>query len=172
MQDAKWAEEAIYALRDMGVVSGRNAATFDPLTSVSREEFVKMLVLATNCYDSTATVNFNDVNSSQWFYTYIASAVKQGLVEGIGNDLFGVGNSITRQDMALILARADGADIKKNIHCGFADDASAAEYAKGAIKYVKENGIMNGVGNELFNPTGNVTRSQAAKAIYEFIRRR
>ena len=39
------------------------------------------------------------------------------------------------------------------------------------VAIVKEKGIMSGMGNNMFAPNANVTRAQAAKAIYEFIRR-
>ncbi len=166
-----WAEEAIYSLKEKGIISGRSTTIFDPTSSVTREEFVKMIVLATNSENSGATVSFSDVDANAWYYSYVASAVKTGYIKGTGEGKFGVGSFITRQDMAVILARiANGSDIDATV-CGFSDDEVISEYAKGAVRYVKEKGIMSGMGNNMFAPNANVTRAQAAKAIYEFIRR-
>jgi flavodoxin len=48
---------------------------------------------------------------------------------------------------------------------GFSDVSSDAYYAD-AVKYVSENGIMNGTGNALFNPNGTTTRGQIAAILY------
>ena len=161
-----------WIVNSLGVISGKSETIFDPQSPVTREEFVKMIVLATGSGDGNAAADFIDVDASSWYYTYVASAVKKGYIQGVGNGMFGVGNFISRQDMAVILTRiATGRTEVASENCGFSDDASVSEYAKGAVHYVKENGIMSGVGNNVFEPAGYVTLAQAAKAIYEFIRR-
>lgn len=166
--DVEWAQEAIYALREKGIVSGRSDKIFDPTSTVTREEFAKMLVLAVGCYDEGAAAEFTDVSASEWSYSYIASAAKNGLINGIGDGKFGKGSAISRQDMAVMLARACGFN-GGNSASGFADDASISDYARASVGYVREKGLMNGVGDNNFAPQMQVSRAQAAKAIYEFI---
>ena len=47
----------------------------------------------------------------------------------------------------------------------FADKADIAEYAYKSVAALSGYGIVNGVGNNTFNPTGVCTRAQAAKII-------
>jgi len=169
--EVAWAQEAIDYLRSKNIVSGRGEHLFDPMAQVSREEFAKMLVLAVGCYDSTATEVFDDVDASAWYCPYVASAQKAGLIKGISETQFGTGMAITREDMAVLLTRAAGGKVAEVIESGFADDEQMSGYAKGAVCYVRENGIMNGVGDGMFAPKEVVTRAQAAKAIYELMRR-
>jgi hypothetical protein len=49
----------------------------------------------------------------------------------------------------------------------FADDADIADYAKAPVKMMKSLGIINGVGENKFEPNGVSTRAMAAKVIYE-----
>ena len=153
-----------------GIVSGRSEEIFDPTSTVTREEFAKMLVLAIGCYDETATTEFADVSADAWSYSYIASAAKNGLINGIGNGKFGIGGIISRQDMALLIARAAGFT-DDDSESGFADDALISDYARAAVGYVRTQGLMNGVGDNKFAPMMNVSRAQAAKVIYELIQR-
>jgi len=171
LDTVEWAKEAIYALRDKGIVSGRDEDTFDPLSIVTREEFAKLLVLAKGCYVTNYQTNFKDVGFGSWYYDYVGSAQAAGLINGVGDGTFGVGNAILRQDMAVLISRAMGHTDSENMETHFIDNAEIANYAKSAISFVQRQGLMSGVGGNRFDPLGEVTRAQAAKVIYELIKR-
>jgi hypothetical protein len=99
-----WFCESVNALKTKGVIS--SAEYFRPQSNVTREEFIKMLVVALGMTDTSAETEFGDTAKGNWHYTYIASAVKKGIVKGIGNNMFGVGIQITRQDMAVMAYNA------------------------------------------------------------------
>ena len=80
MDGAEWAKEAVRELWKKGIVSGRDAYHFAPLDTVTREEFIKLLVLAADCYDENAEATFADTDVAAWYYPYIASAQQNGLV--------------------------------------------------------------------------------------------
>lgn len=168
--DALWAKEAITELYACGIVNGRSANTFDPMGEVTRAEFVKMLVLAFGGFDENASSSFYDSKPGDWHYGYISTAVSKGLVNGVGDGSFGANNIISRQDMAVIIARALGGDTTAS-ESGFSDDYAVSDYAKGAVAFVRDEAIMNGVGENTFEPLSAVTRAQAAKVIYEILKR-
>ena len=72
--DAAWAESSVKYLASKGIISGKGDGRFYPNDTVTREEFVKIIVEAFKIYSNTATVEFEDVDSSRWSYGYIASA--------------------------------------------------------------------------------------------------
>lgn len=160
-----WAEQAICDLAEQGVVSGKGNKTFAPNDNVTRAEFCKMITLALDLVDKTAACEFDDVKNDAWYYTYIASAKKAGIVNGKTNDEFSPEDSITREEMAAISMRAINIEAKHGAEI-FADDASISEYAKDAVYTLKELGIINGVGDNIFSPKTAVTRAMAAKVIY------
>lgn len=163
-----WAKEAIESLYDLGVVNGRGEKVFDPSANVKREEFVKMIFLATKQQQNSDTVNFTDVNDGAWYYPYIASGVKLGWIKGISETQFGVGNPLTRQDMAVLIARAAGISAESS-QAIFADDNMISDYAKEAVYSLRNAGIINGDDANRFNPKAYTTRAEAAKVIYEMI---
>ena len=137
---------------------------------MTREEFVKVLVLATGVYDSGAQCSFDDVAEDGWYYPYIASAVKAGLVNGVSKDRFGVGSVITRQDMAVMICR--GANMmgisfaNSDASVAFTDADSISDYAMASVTALCNAGIIDGMGDGSFAPTGSLTRAQAAKVTY------
>ena len=94
-----WAEEYIYDLLEKGIISESDAKTYNPHRNTTREEFVKMIVIAMGVDMTSAECNFVDVNASDWHYKYIAAAYNNGLIQGVGDNKFGTGLSITRQDL-------------------------------------------------------------------------
>ena len=90
-----------------------------------------------------------------------------GVISGMGN-VFGVGEHITRQDMAVMISNAltkSGAELKSD-DVSFNDSYSISDYAKEAVSKLVNTGIMTEVGNGNFKPKGKITRANAVKFIY------
>lgn len=163
--------EAVNYLAEAGIVSGKSSTTFCPDDNVKREEFSKMLVLALGLYDKNAKSSFEDVLQSDWYYTYVSSAVNAGLIEGYGNT-FGSGDFITRQDVATIIYRALDGKIAKNEKeaVSYIDKAEISEYALDAVMSLTSAGMISGVSESKFAPKECATRAQVAEIIYCLIK--
>lgn len=170
IDEVLWAKEAITELYSAGIVNGRSQTIFDPMGKVTRAEFVKMLVMAFGGPDASASGSFSDSTPADWHYGYISTAAAKGLVMGVGDGSFGASDTISRQDMAVIIARALNGDVSAS-DSGFADDYAISDYAKGAVAFARNQGIINGVGENCFEALSPVTRAQAAKVIYEIVKR-
>ncbi|MBN2982897.1 MULTISPECIES: M20/M25/M40 family metallo-hydrolase [Cohnella] len=171
LDSVPWAADAILELAAKGIVNGVGDGTFAPQREVTRAEFLAMLIRAFDLLDEEATVSFGDVSSSSWSYPYIASAVKLGLVQGVGGGKFDPARPITREEITVMAANvlkfvagaqtADGeAALSK-----FKDGGSIASFAKEAVALLTENGVITGVGADLFLPKGVASRAQAAVVI-------
>lgn len=174
LSGAEWARESILALHKKGIVSGMTENTFAPNEDVTREQFTKMLVEAFDLSDASAECAFGDVDEDAWYYSAIASAVKNGIVYGITEGDFGVGVKITREDMAVLAYRVLVAKGNKVIYdksqiSDFTDDADISEYAREAVYAMRGNSIMLGRGNNEFQPKAQATRAEAAKIIYSIM---
>ena len=174
ISDVSWAKDAIEKLTERKIVSGRGNGRFDPHAEVTREEFIKMLVGALNLTDAQAVTELEDVGKSEWYYIYVASAVKNSIVNGVGNNKFGTGKNITRQEIAALIYRAAlkvNISLKNGGSVSFSDKESLAPWAFEAVAALNESGIMQGMDDNRFNPLDNASRAQAAKVIYELIKR-
>lgn len=171
LDDVIWARNAIVTLSNKGILKGVGDNKFAPNTLVTREEFVKMLVCAFG--DKTQTVketNFYDVDPNEWYAEFVFAAVESGIVNGKGDGTFGVGENITRQDMAAMAYRAALKNISPDDESDIFDDFDSVDaYAKGAVAVMAQKGIINGKENRMFCPLDNATRAEAAKVIFEII---
>jgi hypothetical protein len=86
-----------------------------------------------------------------------------GIVRGVGDGLFNPDGEITRQEAAVMLRRAAVAFGVEDagVETGFDDSGSVADWAVEGLGFVVDKGIMRGVGNNNFDPTGPYTRQQA-----------
>lgn len=166
-----WAKDAISYLNKSGVLQGVGDGKFEPARNIKREEIAKILVEAFDLSDKGQAVEFADVDKSAWHYNYVNVAYQHGLVNGIGAESFGTGSFVTRQDAAVMIYRylkSTGYEFTMNGD-DFADANDCAEYAKEAIKALKNSGLVSGNGDNTFNPNDSLTRAQAAVMIYNII---
>jgi hypothetical protein len=173
IENVSWAKDAIEALYNKGIVSGYGNGLFAPNYSVTREQFVKMVIGALGIdTDADTTSLFSDVNGDEWYAPYIMTAARLGIVTGKDDGSFGVGESITRQDMAVMCTRAlkaAGIDADAKTVVTFGDENSISNYAKDAVLQMAAAGYLTGDENGCFNPLDTATRAQTAVVLNRII---
>ncbi len=166
LDGAEWAQEAIYALYDQGIVSGYGDGTFGPGIHIKREEFIKMLVSAYDLLDAAAEYTFTDGDKTAWYAPYLASARQAGIASGYADGSFGIGRELTREEMAAMAFRASGMEAGGPAETLFTDDSLIAQYAKPAVYAMRDAGVISGMEDGSFAPGDPATRAQAARIIY------
>lgn len=113
------------------------------------------------------TALYKDVQDpSVWYYTPVYAATAAGLMNGVGDDLFAPGGSLTRGAMATLLYRMSG-EPKVTGKVPFTDVAEGRYYTN-AILWAAQNKLVNGYGNGLFGPEHHVTREQTATMLVRY----
>lgn len=172
LDSVPWAKEAILLLKDRNAISGKSETEFAPNDYITREEFLKILVYALDLEDKASELKFTDVSESDWYYDAVSKAVKANITTGVSEDLFGTGQNITRQDMAVMIVRAANAakiTISGKSITAFSDYDEIADYAKEAVDSLISAGMISGMGDGTFAPNAFATRAQASKMIYNLI---
>lgn len=167
----QWAKDAIKALYEKKIVNGKGDGKFCPNDTVTRAEFVKMLVLASDINEK-ADISFSDVKNGDWHYEYIAKGVASNLVTGFSGGTFKPYENIKRQDMAVIIYRlleAKNVNKAQENAKSFTDENEFPEYAKKAIEKLAAYGIFSGDETGKFNPVKSASRAEAAKVIYSIL---
>ena len=174
MKDYSWADEAVAALAERGIVNGISDTEFAPGRNITRAEFAAILMRGFGLENADAKCSFADVPANAWYYGAVASAYELGVITGYSDTEFGANDNISRQDMAVMVNRLlDKQDItldKVVEYSGFDDDNAIADYAKAAVELLYSSGIINGVGDNKFEPTGKTTRAAAAKVLYGILK--
>ena len=168
LDSVTWAYRDIAELYEKGIISGFSEIEFKPNDSVKREQLIKMIISASGLEEETAEYcGYSDVALGDWYEKYVSIAKKLNIVSGIGDNLFGVGADITRQDMAVMIynAMCKNGYTTSGAENNFADKDLCAAYANEAISELSSIGIINGVGDNNFDPKSTATRAQAAVII-------
>lgn len=160
-----WAKDAIYTLKNKGIISGVSDTEFAPANNIKRGDFILILtrMLGVN---NEFTENFADVPESAYYYRAIGSAKAAGIAQGSGEN-FMPENSITRQDLITLAYRAflakgyitETTDLTSLD--AFGDKDSISDYAKTSMASMVKAGIIQG-SNGNVNPKGFATRAEVA----------
>lgn len=165
------AQEAILRLTEGGSHPGDGGRDLHPKAAISRQDFVILIVnaLNLNTAERPEVATFKDVPDDHYAFSAIEAAVHAGLVKGIGNGRFGLGESLTRQDMAVLYQRALQGSTDKETLDGEATqlelelhESTFSPYAKEAIELAMELDIFQESAADGLNPKGIVTREEAS----------
>lgn len=165
-----WAQSSIEALVVREIIGGVGDGKFAPDRNITRAEFIKILISAFGLEVSDAKASFNDIKEGEWYYTYVASAQKLGIVSGYNDGTFGINKQISRQEMATMAYRAivlaKGNLLNTVKPANFTDKTSIDQYALEAVTSMQQAGIIDGMEDGSFAPADHSTRAQAAKIVY------
>lgn len=112
---------------------------------------------------------FVDLPGSAWYTADVCDAAGRGIIYGVNPVIFDADGAMTRAMLVSLLARAEGADVSQSEPAPFTDVGRGTWYA-GAVDWAYENGLVYGVSETAFDPSGKVTREQAAAMIVRWIR--
>ena len=169
-----WAKEDIEFVVSRGLFSGTSTTTFSPNTAMTRGMFVTALGRLANADVSDyAKSSFSDVKNDAYYMGYIEWASKNSIVSGIGNGKFAPDQSITREQMAVIMsnyAKTIGYTLPKvHIENIFTDNAKISTYAKEAVKQMQMAGVISGKNGNLLDPQGTATRAEVSAVLRRFV---
>ncbi|SEL20782.1 S-layer homology domain-containing protein [Paenibacillus sp. cl141a] len=171
-----YAKDAILELVDKGIINGKGNGTFDPTGKIYRQDFAIILAKALSLDVTSAppSPTFSDIPATHYSYTFVEAAVKAGLIKGQGNGEFGLGENLSRQDMAVLFIRALGIDASGKAaelgNLNFRDAASISNYAKDAVAAAVELKLLSGLTDGSFNPAGSADRQSVALVASRFLK--
>lgn len=162
-----YAKDAVAWAAKEGIVKGDENGNFLPTADITRQDFVTMLWRLKGSVASEKALTFGDkADIKDYAQTAVAWAVENGYINGRDNGNFDPAAKITRAEIVAILNRvAENAKAEKA--ADFTDIAT--HWAKDAIAWAAEAGIVNGVGNNMFAPNNNASRQDTVVMLYKFV---
>jgi dextranase len=166
-----WALEAVQTLAAKHIVSGRTETAFDPDGQTTRAEFAALLVRALGL-KAAQPAPFQDVDQSAWYAGAVSAAYEAGLVSGKSETSFAPQARITREEMAAMIVRAMEYKTGQAIGGSGLDYKDAGHISEWAGEYVSKaasTGLMQGTGEQQFEPLQPAKRSETAQVIYNLL---
>ncbi|OAB47457.1 fibronectin type III domain-containing protein [Paenibacillus antarcticus] len=158
-----WAASTIDLFVKLGVIKGYSDGSVNPNGQLTRAEFASIISRLFDIGSSTTgqTVALNDI-SNHWGKDAIKDLASLGVISGYGNGEFKPNQTISREEIVMILSRIIKLDsLNKDASKGkFSDISSASSYAMNAIQNAAQSGIINGKNDGNFDPQGKATRAE------------
>lgn len=164
-----WYYDAVGYVREAELFNGTGEAAFAPNIPMNRAMFVQVLANHVSNYSRyTGPQIFGDVPADSWFYDVVNWSSANGLVEGTGKNQFTPAAAITREQMAVMLykyAQKTGTDVKVTgtKHTAFTDFGTVSDWAKEAVIWAVDRGIINGMTATTIGPKATANRAQVAQ---------
>ena len=173
VKESDWFYEAVSYAVENGLMSGMSEDIFAPNTPLTREMLAVVLYNVEGQPESTEANTFTDVKGDMWYTDAILWANENGIVAGYDNGAYGVGDFITREQFAAILyryAQFKGYDTTQGGMAvrEFSDYENISDYARPAMAWAVNAGIMGGMDDGTLMPQGKATRAEAATMLMNF----
>mgnify|MGYP003298638873 CR=1 FL=1 len=168
-----WYASYVNKAAALGLMSGVGENRFDPTATTNRAMVVQVLYSMSGSPDVTAFNHpFADVSNNQWYAKAIQWAYTNKITSGISATAFGVNNAVTREQIATFLYSYAGKPAVTGNLDAFKDGAKVSSWAKDAVIWATQSGILSGYpnadGTRSLNPTGSATRAEFATMIVSF----
>ncbi|MBQ4518288.1 MAG: S-layer homology domain-containing protein [Clostridia bacterium] len=171
VRSGEWYYDAVQYVYEKNLLQGTGKG-FEPNATMTRGMLVTVLYRLASPEEEHQRGNFTDVPSGSWFSDSVAWAAGNKLVSGVSETSFAPDASITREQLAVILYRYAafcGCDVKTvKGSFDFQDADNISEYAREAMKYAVDAGIINGTDENLLAPKKTATRAEVSTMIMRF----
>lgn len=171
---------SIEALASRCIISGYDDGTFKPDNTMTRAEFAAIVVRSLGLQPVAkggGEYPFHDVKYGTWYFYYVYTANFYGIVNGTSPDTFNPEGTITRQEAAVMVARAaklcgmntsmDTGSIRDML-AQFGDYVQVADWAKESMAFCYSSNILDQSALEI-QPNTAIKRGEIAQMLFNLL---
>jgi hypothetical protein len=166
-----WSREAVLAAIGNGLLQGYDGK-IDPQGNLTRAQMAAILVRAfgaTKEADAVVMAQFTDADPNAWYYRELSVAVNVGLFLGDGTGAIRPDDNTTREEVAVVLARAFYLLDVEMYMSGFIDAGEMSDWARDSIAALAKSGKMNGYEDGTLRPKSLITREEFAQLMHNIV---
>lgn len=170
-----WYHSAVDYMVAYGLMRGTSSTTFCPQQATTRAMMATILYRMEGSPAVGSGSAFRDVPAGRWYSDAITWAHTKGIVVGYGDGTFGPHDTLTREQMAVLLYRYAGYQMADTIDRApldsFPDSSKVSDWAYEAMSWAVAQGILTGSANGtviMLNPTGSATRAELATVLMRY----
>lgn len=169
--------QAIEELASREIISGMEDGAFDPDRTMTRAEFATIAVQALNLKQKTGSV-FTDVPSDQWYAPFVSTANDYGIVNGVGDGKYDPSGIITREEGAVMTARAAKLcgmentlddSMLRDVLAQFGDYMTVSDWARSSLAFCYKEDILSQSDPDI-RPKAAITRGEVAEMLFRLLK--
>ena len=175
----KWYFNAVKYNAQVGLMSGYSTGLFGPSDHVKRQDFVVILARLSGVdlskYDTKERTRYSDVNPNAYYAPAIRWADSYGIISGYKNGKFGVGDSITREQICTIFFAygTDGTfeydfDVNEVLAPYKTDKHRISSWAREGVAWCINEGLISGKNATSIAPLDSASRAEIAQIFMNY----
>lgn len=167
---------AIEALASRKIINGKTENSFEPNSTMTRAEFATIIARGLGLPQKNKKI-FNDVTEKDWFYNHVTTAYSYGIIKGVSENEFNPNGTITREEAAVMVARAaslcgmnakmDTLAVRDSL-AQFFDYVKAADWAQSSLAFCYNEKILDDSVLDI-KPKEAVTRAEIASMLFSML---
>lgn len=167
-----WAASAIHAVVESELFTGTAQDQFSPNKSMNRGAMITVMHRLAGS-PASDTSSFTDVPTNAYYSNPISWAYQNKVINGIADHTIAPEQALTREQLALIcynyaLSNNIDVSVKQSLE-SFSDHNRVSNWSLDAMQWAVGNKLISGKSNNMLDPTGTVTRAEAAVFIERFM---
>ena len=167
--------EAVDQLYLDGIMVGCGNGHYGVGAPMTRGMIVSVLYRMAGSPRVTGTSKFTDLQKGAYYEQAVTWAEENGIAYGVSKTEFAPDQATTRQQMAAFLyryAKLKGMDVSgQNDLSAFRDSGAVDAYAKTAVAWAVDSGIIFGTETDTLSPNMTLPREQCAAMLYRFMKK-
>ena len=172
---------AVEALAARGIITGGDDGLFRPDGAMTRAEFATIVVRALGLAADPlgGETVFSDVAPEAWYAPYVDVAYRRGIVSGVGDGKFRPDGTLSRQEAAVMVARAAGlcgldtaldAAAVRSLLASFSDYVTTAAWARESLAFCYQENILD-PSDLAIRPAEAIRRCEVARMLFRMLDR-
>ena len=165
-----WYCEAVRYVWENGIMEGISDTEFGPAMTANRAMVVTLLYSLDGAELYPEESSFADVPAGSWYHAPVEWALENCIASGFSETEFGPGRNIIREQFVTFLYRYAGSPEPESGEPDFADWEQVSGYARSALAWAVEAGIVSGYDDGTVKPHRELNRAELAVMMRKFHR--
>lgn len=167
-------QKAIQQLWEGGIIEGYSTEKFGPYDTVTRGQFVKIIVNAICKGSKSSKTQYSDVKPGMYYYDHAGIAQAMGYMNGYSDGTFHGERTLSRANICAVIGRI----LKQKKHCTvnnlekalsrYGDWKSIPGYAQEPVAILLNRGVLSNA-DRTFHSSQAVTRGELAEMVYHLL---
>ena len=172
---SRWYHEGLDYVVEYEIMNGITENCFAPNENITRGMVMTILYRMASSPEVTGGSPYTDVAENRYFSQAVAWAAEQGIATGYPDGTFRPNQPVTRQELVTFYWRyANLAGCDMTISQGaslaeYQDGDSVKPYAKEAMLWAVDTGLIRGVDANTLAPNSTASRAMAATMLYRMV---